>query len=428
MKQASWPLTRTPRRRRRAFVSLLTAVALTVIGLVTTVTPPQAIAATANGMSLAEAQNWVNAYKALPVPNPRTTGRYVTSYNIYDAGCKSGPLANCVALSEYFVNRYTTVSDWLNTVNGKAVVSKLASTYGWPTGTAPQAYSIFSSSGPSSYGHTGVVLGVNSDGSMQIAEASCTYGWTKARTVTLAAMRSEYGTITFVYPPASKLTGLPTSSSSSSTTTSSGFSLYGAIGAYINKNMASTGAPTSNEYDWAGGRAQAVSKGGWVVWTEATGAHYMSGGIGAYISGNVGSTGFPTTDMYPWAGGYAQAVSKGGWVVWTEATGTHHMYGGIGNFISGNVASTGFPTSEEYNWAGGRAQAVSKGGWVVWTQASGAHWMHGGIGAYISSNVASTGFPTSEEYRVTGGVAMKTTKTTVYWNEKTGAVGTKPLT
>ena len=216
MKQANWPLTRTPHRRRPAFVSLLTAIALTVIGLVTTVTPPQAIAATTSGMTLAEAQDWVNAYKTMPAP--RAVDTWVTPYNIYDAGCSGGPLANCVALSEYFVNRYTTVPDWKNTTNGNGVVAKLESTYGWPTGTAPQVYSIFSNSGPSSYGHTGVVLGMNSDGSFQIAEASCTNQWIRARTITLAEMRNAYGTTTFVYPPASQLTGLPATTSSVSGT------------------------------------------------------------------------------------------------------------------------------------------------------------------------------------------------------------------
>jgi len=201
--------------------------------------------------------------------------------------------------------------------------------------------------------------------------------------------------------------------------------LRGAIGAYVKANSASTGYPTTDEYAWAGGVAQAMSKGGYVVWTEATGAHRLSGAIGAVIANSSAQPGFPVTDEYAWNGGAAQQTTNG-FVVWTAATGAHWIHGAIGNFIAYYGSQTGFPLTEEYDWNGGRAQQVTTG-FVVWTAATGAHWIHGAIGNYIATNGAYTGFPTTEEYAVPGGAAQGVSRLgTLYWNSSTGAITTTP--
>ena len=171
------------------------------------VTTPSAEAA-ATGMSFAQAQSFVTSYKSLQgyykSVRAYTYGN-AKHYQIYNAGCPGGALANCVAMSQYFVNRYTTVPDWKRTVTASSVASTLASTYKWSKGSKPKAYSIFSGRG-----HTGVVLGINANGSMIIAEAACGYysKGIKVRQLTLDQLKRQYGSVTFVYPNANQLTGL----------------------------------------------------------------------------------------------------------------------------------------------------------------------------------------------------------------------------
>jgi len=188
-----------PSNASRRVLALMTTLVLALAGLLGA-SPARAQAAATSGMTLAQAQGWISTYKAEGL-----------SWNVHNAGCAGGALANCVAVSQYFVNRYTTVPDWANTTHGKGVAAKLASTYGWPTGSEPRAYSVLSTTGPDTrYGHTAVVLGVNADGSFQIAEADCfqPLSWAKARTVTLAGLRASYGSVSFVYPPQDRLVGL----------------------------------------------------------------------------------------------------------------------------------------------------------------------------------------------------------------------------
>ncbi len=93
---------------------------------------------------------------------------------INDASCPYGTLNNCVAMSQWFVNNYTTV-DYRGTDNGVNYASYLISLGGFiDGGNTPKAYSIFSKPGPSAAGHTGVVLGVDTEkGEVYTAEAHC---------------------------------------------------------------------------------------------------------------------------------------------------------------------------------------------------------------------------------------------------------------
>ena len=98
----------------------------------------------------------------------------VKNGQIHDAGCPFGVLHNCVAFSQWFVNNYTTVGpDWNNTTNGVDLVGALEQK-GLKRGTEPRPYAIFSKNGPSSDGHTGVILGVNTAAKKVIVgDAAC---------------------------------------------------------------------------------------------------------------------------------------------------------------------------------------------------------------------------------------------------------------
>lgn len=139
------------------------------------------------GMTLAQAQDWIKFYhdKAMGEyykKNQDTTlnfnGRNV---KIHDADCTFGVLNNCVALSQFFVNAYTSLGpSWNNTTNGVDLVDRLVSAGFKSNGNTPIAYSIFSSSSVTAAGHTGVVLGVDTENKkVIIAEASCSEGQSK---------------------------------------------------------------------------------------------------------------------------------------------------------------------------------------------------------------------------------------------------------
>lgn len=123
------------------------------------------------GMTLEEANEFMHEY---------TQVDYRT-WDVNDAGCSGGPLANCVAFSQYFINRYTS-AHFSHLTNGSGVVALLlASGQGFiDGGTTPRAYAIFSVPSGSMYcgavkcGHTGVVLGIDTaNDKIIIGEAGC---------------------------------------------------------------------------------------------------------------------------------------------------------------------------------------------------------------------------------------------------------------
>lgn len=129
----------------------------------------------AGGMTLAEAKEFMKAYHD-------AAGKYGYNYGdvtfqgafIHDAGCANGPMNNCVAFSQWFINKYTTLGPkWNNTTNGVDLVDSLVKS-GLKRGTEPRPYAIFSKSGPTSDGHTGVILGVDKDAQkVVVGEAAC---------------------------------------------------------------------------------------------------------------------------------------------------------------------------------------------------------------------------------------------------------------
>lgn len=131
----------------------------------------------AGGMDLAKANTFMKGYhdKAMKEYFKKQIDVTFEGAKIRNAGCPYGVMNNCVAFSQWFLNRYTTIGpNWNNTTDGKLMVQKLASTQGLPTGTEPRPYAIFSTSQWGSAGHTGVVLGVNTaTQKIIVGEAAC---------------------------------------------------------------------------------------------------------------------------------------------------------------------------------------------------------------------------------------------------------------
>lgn len=93
--------------------------------------------------------------------------------------CDGGGGSNCVTFSAFFNNAFTDMPK-IGYPNGVEVVSTLAK-HGVSTGTEPRIFSTFSNAnlpipgnGPD-FGHTGIVLGKKSDGSLIVGHASCSH-------------------------------------------------------------------------------------------------------------------------------------------------------------------------------------------------------------------------------------------------------------
>jgi hypothetical protein len=146
------------------------------------------------GMTLDKAVAFMKEYRGLR-PQTWTLGTWGTEYSIFAATCSGGPLANCVAFSEYFVNRYTD-KQYVHTSNGDGVVKDLLAMGFKAGGHTPKVYSVFSAT----YGHTGVVLGIDkTNNKIIIGEASCGYSMDEihAKEYDLKAFTSN--TYTYAY-------------------------------------------------------------------------------------------------------------------------------------------------------------------------------------------------------------------------------------
>lgn len=163
--------------------------------------------AVTGGLTMEQAEKFMSAYiNLMREYQGAASGTWVTEWDIY-AACSPG-LANCVAFSQYFLNRYTlyySQNHWKNTVNGGQVVGYLlnysAENFITSGGSVPRPYAIFSRPGASfnGAGHTGVVLGIKeAEGKIIIGEAGCNNpGFTGAHEYDL----SEYtnGRYTYAY-------------------------------------------------------------------------------------------------------------------------------------------------------------------------------------------------------------------------------------
>jgi Phage tail lysozyme len=108
-------------------------------------------------------------------------------------------LANCVAFSMYFTNKFTSYKG-VSTSGGNVVSRMTTDNAGGKTGTEPQPFSVFSRSSSDPNGHTGIILGIH-DGKAVIGEAACGYGnaGIRAYEVSVDELKNDQRGYTYFY-------------------------------------------------------------------------------------------------------------------------------------------------------------------------------------------------------------------------------------
>lgn len=149
------------------------------------------------GMTLTEAEEFMNTYKNL---QPK---EITETYKISYTDCEGGALYNCVAFSQYFINRYTkNTSTNTNTLftsprDAKYTVEQLIGLGFTPGYNTPKVYSVFSRSS-GDHGHTGVVLGIDvTKDEIIIGQASCGDG--ESGVTAVKKVLSKYSTSDYTY-------------------------------------------------------------------------------------------------------------------------------------------------------------------------------------------------------------------------------------
>jgi endonuclease/exonuclease/phosphatase family metal-dependent hydrolase len=172
---------------------------------------------------------------------------------------------------------------------------------------------------------------------------------------------------------------------------------------------------------------------GYVLWSQASGAHVSSGGIrSAYEQAGLetGALGYPMTDEIGGLrdGGFYQ-MYQGGAIVWSPKTGAFVSLGAIRGawgalgFENGRL---GYPTSNQYATINGGATQDYQGGAIVWSPASGAHISEGGIRTVWAAQgfeKGQLGYPTTDELGglKDGGVYQMYQGGAIVWSPATGA-------
>lgn len=144
------------------------------------------------GMSKKEADKMMAEYKKI------SNSEAVSKYNI-TVGCGGINIKNCTSFSAYFVAKYTGKT-YGNYGNGNQFVNQLAVRRKYKIGTKPKPYAIFSTPGPSKFGHTGAVFAVNGD-RILIGEAGCSAGmdYIKAKEMSISEFNKRYGMPSYAY-------------------------------------------------------------------------------------------------------------------------------------------------------------------------------------------------------------------------------------
>ncbi|MGY1741952.1 MULTISPECIES: hypothetical protein [unclassified Blastococcus] len=194
------------------------------------------------------------------------------------------------------------------------------------------------------------------------------------------------------------------------------------------------GFPVAHDGATADGRGALVRlQGGWIVWSQATGAHVVRGAIlqtWRDLGAQGGPMGFPTGDDMAVPGGYKTDFA-GGSIYWSPATGTAGVRGALRDKYeaAGGPAVLGFPVAHDGATADGRGALVRlQGGWIVWSQATGAHVVRGAIlqtWRDLGAQGGPMGFPTGDDTAVPGGYETDFANGSIYWSAATGAQGVR---
>jgi uncharacterized protein with LGFP repeats len=196
--------------------------------------------------------------------------------------------------------------------------------------------------------------------------------------------------------------------------------------------------PPIDQYEWCttdGGCNQGFV-GGIIMWTPATGAHWVRGAVQdrwVAVGASRGSLGYPLTDEIALPRGGAVSHFQGGSVYFSPATGAHVVRGAVQDHwasIGGQDGYLGYPTSDETDL---RTGAVShfQGGSVYFSPASGAHAVRGAIRdqwASVGWQSSYLGYPLTDEVRLADGGALTLFQGgSVYFSPATGAHAVRGL-
>ncbi len=137
------------------------------------------------GMTLEEAKDFMATYKEEVLRYKGKDSYSMTTKNgetrSWSNSCESngikGVLKNCVSFTKWFVYNYVNIpSGFEITGDGGQVVDNMSASGYFKTGTEPRPYAVFSYKNDN-YGHTGIVLGVNDDGTFVVGESGCSASW-----------------------------------------------------------------------------------------------------------------------------------------------------------------------------------------------------------------------------------------------------------
>ena len=109
-----------------------------------------------------------------------------------------GVLKNCVSFTKWFVYTYVDIPKGFTIKGDGAQVVGHMKNDGFETGTQPRPYAVFSWSN-SGYGHTGIVLKVNDDGTFIVGESSCSASWSSDWVAHTATHKLSDHNWTFAY-------------------------------------------------------------------------------------------------------------------------------------------------------------------------------------------------------------------------------------
>jgi peptidoglycan/xylan/chitin deacetylase (PgdA/CDA1 family) len=174
---------------------------------------------------------------------------------------------------------------------------------------------------------------------------------------------------------------------------------------------------------------------GTIMWSQASGAHYTLGAIRqkwAATGYEGGFLGYPTSSEVGGLinGGVYQNYQRGT-ILWSPATGAHYVVGAVrqgwaGTGFEGGIL--GYPTSDEVvGLVNGGVYQNYQRGTMMWSPGSGAHYITGAI----RQTWASTGFeggrlgyPVTNEYASGSGVAQDYQGGRISWSATGGAAVT----
>ncbi len=187
------------------------------------------------------------------------------------------------------------------------------------------------------------------------------------------------------------------------------------------------GAPLTNEFAVAGGRAQRFASGE-MFWSPATGGHEVHGSILAHylaIAGPAGRLGLPVTDELAIPGGRSSAFQVGS-MYWSPTTDAWSVQGLIRQEYDalGGPASLGLPLNDETTTPDGvgRYNHFSGGRSIYWTPGTGAHAVIGAIRVHWEALgwERGLGYPLTDELATPGGRLSEFQNGTIYWSPSSG--------